>query len=55
MADDTGQAKGTTGFLLEMGMLKRAKRSSWWIAGVKDPGRSPNTASVSHSSARFSP
>ncbi|MFC5800870.1 HD domain-containing protein [Streptomyces formicae] len=39
MADETttGQAKGTAGFLLEMGMLKRAKRSGWWIAGVKDP------------------
>jgi putative hydrolase of HD superfamily len=37
MADDTDQAKGTAGFLLEMGMLKRAKRSGWWIAGVKDP------------------
>ncbi|MEU6487785.1 HD domain-containing protein [Streptomyces sp. NPDC046887] len=30
-------ARGTAGFLLEMGMLKRAKRSGWWIAGVKDP------------------
>jgi putative hydrolase of HD superfamily len=28
---------GTAGFLLEMGMLKRAKRSGWWIAGIKDP------------------
>ncbi|MBZ4319332.1 HD domain-containing protein [Streptomyces huiliensis] len=28
---------GTAGFLLEMGMLKRAKRSGWWIAGVKEP------------------
>lgn len=28
---------GTVGFLVEMGMLKRAKRSGWWIAGVKDP------------------
>lgn len=37
MADDTDQATGTAGFLLEMGMLKRAKRSGWWIAGVKDP------------------
>ncbi|MGW7367571.1 HD domain-containing protein [Streptomyces sp. NPDC054841] len=39
MADETTteQAKGTAGFLLEMGMLKRAKRSGWWIAGVKDP------------------
>jgi putative hydrolase of HD superfamily len=31
------EAKGTTGYLLELGMLKRAKRSGWWIAGVKDP------------------
>ncbi|MFD8937017.1 HD family hydrolase [Streptomyces sp. NPDC059578] len=37
MADQTPNAQGTTGFLLEMGMLKRAKRSGWWIAGVKDP------------------
>ena len=37
MAEETDQAKGTAGFLLEMGMLKRAKRSGWWIAGVKDP------------------
>jgi putative hydrolase of HD superfamily len=37
MANEADQANGTTGFLLEMGMLKRAKRSGWWIAGVKDP------------------
>ncbi len=38
MADtEQERAKGTTGFLMEMGMLKRAKRSGWWIAGVKDP------------------
>lgn len=39
MADETTpeQAKGTAGYLLELGMLKRAKRSGWWIAGVKDP------------------
>ncbi|WP_326697432.1 HD domain-containing protein [Streptomyces sp. NBC_01754] len=39
MADETTpeQAKGTAGYLLEVGMLKRAKRSGWWIAGVKDP------------------
>ncbi|MFJ2814324.1 HD family hydrolase [Streptomyces sp. NPDC087294] len=38
MSDETAEtAKGTAGFLLEMGMLKRAKRSGWWIAGVKDP------------------
>ncbi|MFE9566906.1 HD family hydrolase [Streptomyces sp. NPDC006692] len=35
MADD--QSRGTAGFLFEMGMLKRAKRSGWWIVGVKDP------------------
>lgn len=35
MAD--GTARGTAGFLLEMGMLKRARRSGWWIVGVKDP------------------
>ncbi|MGK5640341.1 HD domain-containing protein [Streptomyces sp. URMC 126] len=35
----TGKAHtdGTAGFLMEVGMLKRAKRSGWWIAGVKDP------------------
>ncbi|UQA94558.1 HD domain-containing protein [Streptomyces halobius] len=37
MADETTNARGTAGYLLEMGMLKRAKRSGWWIAGVKDP------------------
>lgn len=35
--DDDNTAKGTAGYLLEVGMLKRAKRSGWWIAGVKDP------------------
>lgn len=29
--------EGTVHFLFEMGMLKRAKRTGWWIAGVKDP------------------
>src|SRR5437764_6617639 len=28
---------GATGYLFEMGLLKRAKRTGWWIAGVKDP------------------
>jgi putative hydrolase of HD superfamily len=37
MDDDQGQQRGTTGFLFEMGMLKRARRSGWWIAGVRDP------------------
>ncbi|MFI9720032.1 HD family hydrolase [Streptomyces sp. NPDC052396] len=36
MTDDQ-YAKGSAGYLLEMGALKRAKRSGWWIAGVKDP------------------
>ncbi|MDY0815783.1 HD domain-containing protein [Kitasatospora purpeofusca] len=36
MADDQ-ELRGTTGYLFEAGMLKRAKRSGWWIAGVKDP------------------
>ncbi|MFE6778053.1 HD family hydrolase [Streptomyces sp. NPDC057702] len=31
------QAKGTVGYLMEMGALKRGKRSGWWIAGVRDP------------------
>lgn len=35
--DDENAATGTAGYLLELGMLKRAKRSGWWIAGVKDP------------------
>ncbi|MFI5804500.1 HD family hydrolase [Streptomyces sp. NPDC051561] len=37
MADEAPSTRGTTGFLLEMGMLKRSKRTGWWIAGVKDP------------------
>ncbi|MCF3177073.1 HD domain-containing protein [Streptomyces sioyaensis] len=37
MAEETVNARGTAGYLLEMGMLKRAKRSGWWIAGIKDP------------------
>ncbi|MFE2726101.1 HD family hydrolase [Kitasatospora sp. NPDC059327] len=36
MAEEA-QAKGTASYLFEAGMLKRAKRSGWWIAGVKDP------------------
>jgi putative hydrolase of HD superfamily len=35
--EEKSTAAGTAGFLMEMGMLKRAKRSGWWIAGVKDP------------------
>ncbi|MBH1935856.1 HD domain-containing protein [Streptomyces sp. AV19] len=29
--------KGSASYIMEMGALKRAKRSGWWIAGVKDP------------------
>ncbi|MBN3930159.1 HD domain-containing protein [Streptomyces verrucosisporus] len=36
MTDEQG-AKGTVGYLMEMGALKRGKRSGWWIVGVKDP------------------
>ncbi|MEU8698705.1 HD family hydrolase [Streptomyces sp. NPDC091387] len=36
-ASSTNHDTGTTGYLLEMGALKRGKRSGWWIAGVKDP------------------
>jgi putative hydrolase of HD superfamily len=30
-------AAGAMSFIFEAGMLKRAKRTGWWIAGVKDP------------------
>ncbi|WP_181787543.1 HD domain-containing protein [Streptomyces phytophilus] len=36
MTDDA-LAKGSVGYLLEMGALKRARRTGWWIVGVKDP------------------
>ncbi|MGX2997124.1 HD domain-containing protein [Streptomyces sp. JNUCC 64] len=35
MSDE--HAKGTVGYLMEIGALKRGRRSGWWIAGVKDP------------------
>ncbi|MQA24845.1 MAG: HD domain-containing protein [Micromonosporaceae bacterium] len=25
------------GFVFETGLLKRAKRTGWWMAGIKDP------------------
>jgi 5'-deoxynucleotidase YfbR-like HD superfamily hydrolase len=28
---------GAARFLFEMGLLKRARRTGWWIAGIKDP------------------
>ncbi|WP_203416728.1 HD domain-containing protein [Jiangella ureilytica] len=36
MADD-GQIEGVVDYIFEAGLLKRAKRTGWWIAGVKDP------------------
>ncbi|SPE53030.1 hypothetical protein SNS2_1885 [Streptomyces netropsis] len=36
MTDDQ-HAKGSVCYLMEMGLLKRAKRTGWWIVGVKDP------------------
>ncbi|TDC09651.1 HD domain-containing protein [Streptomyces sp. 8K308] len=34
---DEQHARGAVTYLMEMGALKRSKRSGWWIAGVKDP------------------
>ncbi|MGH8793095.1 MAG: HD domain-containing protein [Stackebrandtia sp.] len=31
------EIEGAAGFLFEAGMLKRARRAGWWIAGVRDP------------------
>jgi hypothetical protein len=31
-----GELAGTAGYLLEAGMLKRARRAVWWIAWVRD-------------------
>jgi putative hydrolases of HD superfamily len=28
---------GVASFLFEAGVLKRAKRTGWWVAGIKDP------------------
>jgi len=32
-----GHAAGAMNYLFEMGLLKRARRTGWWIAGIKDP------------------
>ncbi|MEU4950142.1 HD domain-containing protein [Streptomyces lavendulae] len=37
MADETANAAGTAGFLFELGVLKRERRSGWWHTGVRDP------------------
>lgn len=31
------EADGTINFIFEAGLLKRVKRSGWWIAGIQDP------------------
>jgi putative hydrolase of HD superfamily len=31
------EAAGAMSFIFEAGMLKRAKRTGWWIAGIDDP------------------
>jgi putative hydrolase of HD superfamily len=31
------ELEGLTNFLYEMGLLKRYKRTGWWIAGIDDP------------------
>ncbi|GII25697.1 HD domain-containing protein [Planosporangium mesophilum] len=31
------EAAGAMSFIFEAGMLKRAKRTGWWIAGISDP------------------
>ncbi len=30
-------AAGVASFLFEMGLLKHARRTGWWVAGVRDP------------------
>ncbi|MFD3549801.1 HD family hydrolase [Streptomyces sp. NPDC058655] len=37
MKDETDTARGTTGFLFEMGVLKRVARTGWWFLGNKQP------------------
>ena len=32
-----GELAGAAGYLLEAGLLKRARRTGWWIAGIRDP------------------
>ncbi len=34
---DQEEGSNVAFFLYEMGLLKRSKRTGWWIAGVKDP------------------
>ncbi|PZF83942.1 HD domain-containing protein [Jiangella anatolica] len=34
---DERQIVGVVDYIFEAGLLKRAKRTGWWIAGVKDP------------------
>src|SRR5450631_77169 len=34
---DRGKAIAALNFFAEAGLLKRVKRSGWWVAGIKDP------------------
>jgi hypothetical protein len=38
-ADARARAGGLTNFLYELGLLKRYKRTGWWIAGIDNPER----------------
>lgn len=35
--DDDPDAAGAMSFIFETGVLKRAARTGWWFAGIKDP------------------
>ncbi|MFJ9794508.1 HD family hydrolase [Streptomyces sp. NPDC101145] len=37
MTDETAEARGTAGFIFEMGVLKNAKRTGWWFTGNNNP------------------
>jgi putative hydrolase of HD superfamily len=37
ISDLSGDAAAVASYLFEIGMLKHARRTGWWIAGVKDP------------------
>ena len=35
--ENSPQTSGALNFFAEAGLLKRVKRSGWWVAGIKDP------------------
>ena len=37
MTEPESEVEGLTDFLYEMGLLKRYRRTGWWVAGVDDP------------------